>query len=341
MGWKDLFKSKATKAEPDPRLRWFGKLPTYADYYSSATDQDWAVEFNEWVLKGYETYLMRQREQPRETRLPSAAAILRLPKSGMTVFASIQDYGGDMRGRPFPLCFYTGVPSVQWPGPTSARVPAGLRVLRDLTDLREAVFHFFNAPGRFEAVFSAREIDLSGVDEQTSDTSWEPAARALSLTQWFDSAKACLKVDDVQAWLRLATAWGDNIARLESDEFEPTLRFPLVMAIPFDVQVTGWLRWLERRMNLEERFVSLFVCKDEAGDTGRLTIVARELMTDDFLLISAHACTLPYIDDLCVLGGNTLSASAEAPSAPTESSGTDSVRAPAHWADFVESAVSK
>ncbi len=56
MSWTDLFKSKSSKLKPDPQIRWFGKLPTYADYYSSKTDANWAVEFNDWVLKVYQIY---------------------------------------------------------------------------------------------------------------------------------------------------------------------------------------------------------------------------------------------------------------------------------------------
>ena len=337
MGWKDLFKAKTPKTEPDPRLRWFGKLPTYADYYSSATDEEWVVEFNEWILKGFEVYLTRQRNGPREPRLPSAACVIRLPKSGMTAFASIQDYGGDMRGRPFPLCFYVGVPSAAWPGPTSDRMLPALRVLRDLTALREQVFRFFNNPGRFEAAFAGQELDLTGLDEATHDVSWESAAHTLELSDWFGAVRPCLKVDELEAWCRLASEWGDNITRLDSEEFGPTLRFPLVMATPFEVQVTGWLRWLERRMKLEERLLSLLVCKDSSGDTGRLSIVARAVVPEDFLLLTSAAGSLAYVDDMCVL--TTREPKVENPPADAPVSARAVVRVPKRWSDFVDSAV--
>ena len=43
MALRKLFKSKASKLRADPRIRWFGKLPTYPDYYSSHADEEWAV----------------------------------------------------------------------------------------------------------------------------------------------------------------------------------------------------------------------------------------------------------------------------------------------------------
>ncbi|MBN2559716.1 MAG: hypothetical protein JXQ75_02135, partial [Phycisphaerae bacterium] len=125
MSWTNLFKSKkGPNLTPDPRLRWFGKLPTYADYYNSTADEAWTREFNDWILDGYEIYYRRlksaEADEPRggnggKRRLPISACVIRLPKSGMTVLASVQDYGGDMRGRPFPISFYVAVPSEEWP----------------------------------------------------------------------------------------------------------------------------------------------------------------------------------------------------------------------------------
>ena len=133
MGWTDLFKSKAGKLKPDPKIRWFGKLPTYPDYYSSPADEAWAVEFNDWVMKGFELYRNRcAGNRDAHSRMPLCCCALRLPKSGMTVFASILDFGGDMRGRPFPVCFYAGLPAPHWPGPTSDTLVGATRVMRDL-----------------------------------------------------------------------------------------------------------------------------------------------------------------------------------------------------------------
>ncbi|MBK8269745.1 MAG: DUF2094 domain-containing protein [Planctomycetes bacterium] len=182
MGWTDLFKSKkSVDLKPDARIRWFGKLPTYADYYTFPTDVEWATEFNEWVLKGYEVYHTRQNSQTgspgdnhRSTgeRLPLAGCVLRLPKSGMTAFASIQDYGGDMRGRHFPICFYSAFPSGPWPAPESNSIWPALGLVETLMNLREEILKLFRSPGRFESRFGDREVDFSGLSENKTDDSW-------------------------------------------------------------------------------------------------------------------------------------------------------------------------
>jgi hypothetical protein len=335
MGWKDLFKSKPPDAKPDPRLRWFGKLPTYGDYYSSANDADWAVEFNDWILKGCELHLSRH-VGPKREHLPPAACILRLPKSGMTVLASIQDFGGDMRGRAFPIVFYAGFPSASWPGPTANRILPALRVLKELVGFRDSVVRFVNAPGRFETTFGGRQISLDGLNADLRDDSWQAVAKSLDMGTWFGAAADALKAETVDAWLAATTAWGQTIAKLESDEFGPTFRFPIVMALPFEVQVAGWLRWLEQRMNLEQRYLSLLISKDAAtAPTGRLSIIAREPVPEDYLLFTSLAGTLAYVDDLCAV-------TPKAPDAGTDGTGgATNVHVPENWAEFVEASATE
>ncbi len=332
MALKDLFKSKAAKLKPDPRIRWFGKLPSYPDYYSSRADEEWVVEFNDWVLKGFELYRSRQADDRKPAgRLPVSGCAIRLPKSEMTILASILDFGGDMRGRPFPMCFYAAVPTAQWPGPTSDRMAGASRVIRDLLALGREVARFLNSPGRFEAVFGDREVDLADIDSESTDTSWLAAAKAVELADWFECARARIKVQDPATWVKLARAWGETLASHESATFEPTLRLPLAMRMATESQVAGWIRWLESRMDLKRRCLSLVVSGDTEDSAGSLSVIARVVVPEDFLLLTPLAGTLPYLDDLSVV---------EPPGSPgsgEQDSDLESPRAGSlgRWADFL------
>ena len=331
MALKDLFKSKSARMKPDPRIRWFGKLPTYPDYYSSRADEEWAVEFNDWVLKGFEQYRSRLvGERKSVGKLPLSGCAIRLPKSGMTAFTSFLDYGGDMRGRPFPMCFYVGVPTEQWPGPTSDHLSGASRAIRDLLALRREVARFLNSPGRLESVFGDREVDLDGIDAKTSDTSWLAAGKQIKLTDWFEQVRGCIKAGSSGTWLRLATAWGENLARHDSKDFEPTLRFPLAMRLSPDAQIAGWIRWLESRLDLTRRSLSLIVTGEPDHQAGHLTVIARHVVADDFLLLAPLPNPPPYLDDLSVVEASvalddTMSGS-EGPTLLAGENGT--------WADF-------
>jgi hypothetical protein len=307
--WTDIFKfgSSKTKAMPDPRIRWFGKLPTYADYYSSKTDAEWAVEFNDWILKGYEIYLNRHRESNRrskKTLLPISGCAVRLPKSGMTVLASIQDYGGDMRGRSFPIVFYVGIPNELMPGPTSDRVGDVIRSVQALIRLRSDVMRFFKTPTRFESVFEDRHLELDAIDPKKSDNGWRAKAKTVSLTDWFDGARPAVELDDPNRWFSLVDRWGGHVKALEGNGFEPTFAFPLSACCGMDVQVSGWTRWLESRMDLKRRSLCLMVTGEQEEGTARLSVVARELVHEDFLLATALWRTLPYLDDLSAVGAH-------------------------------------
>ncbi|MCP4246229.1 MAG: hypothetical protein GY778_04195 [bacterium] len=338
MGWTDLFRTKSTKLKPDPEIRWFGKLPTYADYYTSKTDDAWTVEFNDWVLKGFELYQKRVGSAGGTgRRLPISGCLIRLPKSGMTVLGSIQDYGGDLRGRPFPICFYVGLPTMVFPGPTSDQLVATVRALRDLIALNKDIPRFLNSPGRFEAFFGGREIELGGIGGDTKDDSWLIPARTVSLDDWFAEVKGNLNVenDDPQPWLRFVAQWGDHIAQLESKTFEPTLRFPLASGPPRDVQCAGWLRWLESRMDLGRRSLSMILSGETASRPGHLTVIASEVSPEDFLLVTNAAGKHSYLEDLGAAkiefdgaGEDTGTGSVADPAPALEAS--------ASWADFVQ-----
>lgn len=339
MALKDLFKSKSARHRADPRIRWFGKLPTYPDYYSSNPDEAWVVEFNDWVLKGFEVYRGRQAGTGRSVaKLPISGCAIRLPKSEMTVFVSILDFGGDMRGRPFPMCFYAAVPTVQWPGPTSERLAGASRAIRDLLALRRAIPRFLNSPGRFESMFGSREVDLHDVDGETTSASWVAAGKQIALGDWFEAAKDGIKVKDAATWFQLAQEWGDSLASHESKTFEPTLRFPLAMRLPLDAQLAGWVRWLETRMDLKRRLLSLFVSGEPGEGVGHLTAVARQPLDDDFLLLTPLAQTLSYLDDVAALEPRPGVEDGQADGSADPSART--LTPDGSWVDFVSSAVS-
>lgn len=333
MSWSDIFKTKS-KAKADPRIRWFGKLPTYPDYYSSHADETWAVEFNEWILKGFELYQTRlQGAQARVNRLPVTRCAVRLPKSGMTVFATVLDFGGDMRGRPFPLCFYVGVPTSQWPGPRSDNLAGALQAVRDLAALRREVPRFINSPGRFETVFGDRKLDLQAIADDGVDDSWLALAKAIPLLEWFAGAEDQLKIKDVSTWVRAVTSWGDNLAKLDGKTFEPTLRFPLAKRCSINAQIAGWICWLEARMRLTDRMLSLMMSGDLDEETGHLTVIARSLVPDDFLLMTPLAGTLPYLDDLAKTDGEGSGSQGEW----VDPNGAE-LSTTGSWVDFVQSA---
>jgi hypothetical protein len=202
--------------------------------------------------------------------------------------------------------------------------------------LRWEVPRFLNSPGRFESVFEDRQVDLSDInEEETENDIWLRQARNLALADWFAGAKSGLKVQDASMWLGLAARWGRNIAKmeLESESFEPTLRFPLAAGVDTEVQLTGWVRWLESKMDLKRRAYSFMITGELESNAGLLSVVARDLAAEDFLLVTGVKKGLSYVDDLSEVSIDNADAGpagGPAPVSPAEPGGS--------WADFAESA---
>lgn len=330
MGWKDLFKSKSMVVpKADPRLRWFGKLPTYGDYYTSALPGDWAPQFNDWILKGYEQYMIRSQELgSKPARLPRSLFLLRRPKGEYTVIGLFDDYGGDNRGRPFPICFYIAAPTLNMPGPTSATLGSVKPVFDELLSLERDISNFFRVPGRFDSVFGGRELRLPDFERPVVDTSWKDAIGDVSLADWLNRAVGGL-VDPSPRWFERVRQFGRGIVQYaqEQEDFEPTLRFPLVPEIPPVAQACAWLRWLERRMPLDERYISLFLPVVTSDPAARLTVIAREPVAEDFQLLADKLDPPAYVDDLSRL----------APKASEAASNDDPGDVPeGSWLEFIE-----
>lgn len=316
MNWTDIFKSRSTKLKADPRVRWFGKLPAYADYYTSPTDQEWPLEFNEWILKGYEVYrerLAHSQSAAGASPLPAAEIILRLPRADMTVLASLRDYGGDARGRAFPFCFYVAVPTGLWGGPTGGQSIFATHVAQDLHALHREVERIAHAGGDFPVIFGERELDLSALDEDAGDGAWREDARRISIESWFRGIEAGVKVKDRDVWLRLAMRWRDRFDAAGAKDSGRALCLPLSTGIPSELQQAGWLEWLASRVNLRRCALSLVLVGDLVDRPGRLAVMMRAPRAEDFLLATALSSTLSYVDDLADLRENDAGGTRRAP----------------------------
>ncbi len=356
MSWMNLFKTKSVKLEADPTVRWFGKLPTYADYYAAPADADWAVEFQDWLLKGFEQFHTKHRQRGGPPRLPNTLLLLRLPKSQMTVLASLQDYGGDMRGRPFPLCFYAALPSQLLPGPTADQAGAVLRELEYLANLRHHIVRFFNAPGRFEDTFGGRELRFDGLPDARDDA-WRKAAQQITLEQWFAAAhptwpqidnedpsasdatqtptgeqpattdaKPAAAQPSLTQMLAGAQRWAGIIRQHAGPDFAATLRFPLAARLSRPAQIAGWLHWIEQSWPLADQPVSWFIPEDPDAMLSHFTISTREPTVEDFLLLTPAAGELRHADTI-----GPISTDDPQGSPPDQASPTDAMT----WATFV------
>lgn len=87
-------------------------------------------------------------------------------------------------------------------------------------------------------------------------------------------------------------------------------------------------------MDLTERGLSLIVAGDLEQESGHLTVIARALVPDDFLLITSLANTLSFLDDL----SQTEAVNGIGLDATLASDVRDSAGSTGSWLDFVQTA---
>jgi hypothetical protein len=120
----------------------------------------------------------------------------------------------------------------------------------------------------------------------------------LSVRDWFDATQRFLKTQEPRAWFDMIERWGEQIREHDESDHGLTLRLPLADSTEERIQVAGWLRWLERRMDLSNKACSLLLTRSEARVPPKLTILARDIETDDFLLMTPLSRQLDYLDDI-------------------------------------------
>jgi len=311
------------KPKPDPLIRWYGKLPVYGDYYDSGSGGDWVAEFTQkWLMKGLELYEQRRRNDANANpapghehrpahRLPTGGCILQLPQSGMTVIASCLDFGGDIVGRRFPLCFFVGLPAADWPGMGGGSAIPAIQALSELLRLGKQVARFLNEPGlkgpeQFRAQFADHEVNLDGLAVPLNG--WMEKAGSIRMADWYSATSETLGADDLDAWLLRTARWGNRITRTDGPAFKSILSLPLApeqgphpSRIDRGVQVAGWFRWLENRMDLKARPLSLILADEQAPPRSRMTVIVGELAPEDFLLLTPLAAELKHVDDLSMV----------------------------------------
>ena len=179
-------------------------------------------------------------------------------------------------------------------------------------------------------MLGGREISLDDLDEEHTDSSWTAGARDHLMTDWFDAVRDVLMIKNMASWVGKVDEWGDRLVKHEGADFEPTLRFPLAMRVPVEIQVAGWIRWLEQRMDLQRRSLSLVIAGDLEYESGFLSVIARQIVPDDFLLATSQAHSLSYLDDLAALEIPEQEADRTDSPVPTPE------ECPERWLEFVE-----
>ncbi|MGE3180859.1 MAG: hypothetical protein AB7N71_04455 [Phycisphaerae bacterium] len=285
--------SAGKSADPDPRIRWFGKVPARGDYVAPAERPRWAQEFAEWMLAGWEACLVDSYSPP--VKLHEGFGLVRMPDTESTVIFVIRDMGGDQRGRSFPLALFCGVPTKSLPGPTPQIVPGLALVIRELMRQFDAVARVVAANGVPGDCLQNSEVNLTNLLGTENPAQPRVENSGDTFQMWFEEAITGADLDAGQ-WQARVEQWGAHLAAMAGGEFEPTLGFPLARTFSWEQQVVAWLSWLNARLPLAPRNFQMLVSSDPDRCPYALSIVGRFPVADDMMLLTSRYSDVKYVD---------------------------------------------
>lgn len=304
----------AAPANVDATLRWFGKLPSYADYLVPAEQPPWAREFDEWLIAGAARY----HELPQHSngsKMPESRGVLRLAKSGVAVCYAHSDHGGDSRGRDFGFCFFCGAADQGLASP-SAAVADNLAAIGLLgsaqRELRETAKTSTEISGHFSSLGRRGGRAASApMAERLQTVVWD---------EWFEEVRSQVDAGSAAEWVGRLSQFGRTIAASDGAKFETHVRFPISATREWEAQAFGWAKWLEQRLREPARAWS-WVCATPAANQAPAswTVLGRAVLAEDYLLLTPAAEALAYIDHA---GRSVAAPTADATAAVGTSPGT-------------------
>ena len=274
----------------DSTLRWFGKLPTYADYLVQSEQPAWAREFGDWLIAGAARY--HQEPNRPEGPLAETRGVTRLPKSGVAVCFSHRDYGGDARGRAFGFCFFCGAKD-QALGSPSAAVNGSLAAMDRLVAAHDELAQTSGGVTDVSSRFSSKSLKL----DQTESIAMEDRLPDVTWGQWYQEVRPLVEATSAESWAAQLSLLGQSIASSDGHNFEPHLRFPISGARDWAAQAVGWAQWLERRLREPARAWSWFHQAAANNGPSTWTVLGRSVLPEDFLLLTPCADSVTYLDN--------------------------------------------
>lgn len=284
-------------------LRAYGKLPLYAEYRRLELAPGTPTAFSQWLDEGRLAWVRSMSDGARgSTR--TARIVLRWPDSRDLVLASIWD-SRDSLGRVFPFAFFAVCPQ-QALGENRLQYWAACLGMHERFQKYHARLAVLGGGGDFYRVYSKQIIPIRPDDLAQRAADLLDQARAITLEDWFESAPlGQVKPGEWFAGLlRRVERWKaqpESVGRL-------ALSCPLAAGIPCDVQAIVWLEWvaaLPRPGNTEPWLV---LPPADSPAPGRMQIVFRDLIAEDFRLLTTDAETYDYVEDLAKLPSSTANA---------------------------------
>lgn len=278
-------------------LRAYGKLPFYAEYRRLEVSPGTPTAFSRWLDEGRLAWVRSPTRSSAGTTRASRL-LIGLPECREVVVASVWD-SRDSLGRIFPFSFFVICPAdALGTDPLQQWVAAD--AIHSLFAQLHAELHHLGSGGDFYRHYYKRAVPLRPDDADARLERLRTAAAAIPAADWFGSAgldHSIAPADWYAGLLRRMRRWVAQPAGAS----ELALSCPLARGAPYTVQVVLWLTWLGGLIRKSGRMPRLIVPAEEAPAPACLHLLLRDLMADDYQLLTSDEAAYGFVEHLAAV----------------------------------------
>jgi hypothetical protein len=273
-------------------LRAYGKLPLYAEYRRLELAPGTPTTFSHWMDDGRLAWARLPSRSTSATVRPSRL-VIRLPETREAVVASIWD-SRDSLGRVFPLAFFVVCPPEAL-GDDPFKCWVSAFAIHETLEQFHRELAALGRGGDFYRLYQKRTVVLRPEDLGQRTKRLRYDASQIAAQEWF---KAALGSSDANVWF---AGLAQRVQRWKSQGSAVSglaLSCPLARGMAHEVQALLWLTWIERLLSDTGKLPGLII--PAPGDYGRVAmhILVRELLPDDFQLLTTDADQYGYVERL-------------------------------------------
>jgi hypothetical protein len=298
MGVGRFFEKLFRGDEPagDTVVRAYGKLPMYAEYRRLEVAPGTATLFSRWMDEGRLAWAKSPTRSPHGATRPTRLMV-RLPETKEAIIASVWD-SRDSLGRVFPFAFFVVTPIdalganplVQWTAAAS---------LHRAFDRMHGELSTLGTGGDFYRHYAKRSVPLRGEDLEERVNALYEDARQVGIEEWFGGLGLDKSVTPA-AWfdglMRRADRWRAQPPSLA----EAALSCPLAAKLSYGAQLVVWLQWIGPLLQKSGR-TPWIVMPAENSAASSVTLLIRDLLPDDFQLLTSDADAYGYVEKLAAV----------------------------------------
>ena len=278
-------------------LRAYGKLPLYAEYRRLELSPGAPIAFSQWLDAGRLAWVRSPTKSAAASTRPSRL-LIQLPDTKEAVVASVWD-SRDSLGRVFPFAFFVTCP-LSALGDSAVERWVAATEIHHRFDAFHTQLHSLGSGGDFYRLYGKHMIRLRSDDSAERSATLRAKAADIAADPWFKA----LPFDDELA----SAAWFSGLHhraehwRAQPDALgELALSCPLARGYSHDVQAVLWLEWLDGLLEKARRTPALVVPIEGAASAPLLHVVVRDLLADDYQLLTTDDGRYDFSEKLSLL----------------------------------------